>query len=384
MKLDQNCNRSLPESLCVLGNIAGMLSTAIWFMVLVPQLIRNHQRRSVEGLNVMWAIANFSASLCNIFFCFRIALPIQTRVQAIYMPCLEFLMLLQFWFYWDNQRTASSQDYPNKFASMLQSKRFIAVVCLSMWSTVVLVQASFRNSSGYFAWCAIALWSFETYPQLWTNISNTGRSVSGQSVVSILITIVGKTTDSLSAYLLDMPMQTRVVAFFSSTSAWLNALMVMVVYARFYDLQNNTTTETMHNIRGSTIQGRDDAQLELQMMEGLVTETVIQPQTGRRSYLGVSYCWDNFNSSDQLSLLQSLEYGIRRSLATSYHLRFFTATLLSLLMVAVVVGSFLTIGKPWIVFLMICVSVVLVMSFHYFEARRDSASSEIDDEDVAA
>jgi len=232
MKIEQNCNISLPQSACVLGNTAGILSTTIWFTVLVPQLVRNHQRQSVEGLNVMWAIANFSASLCHVFFAFQQQIPIQIKIQAVYMPCLEFFMLLQFWFYWNIHNKQTVRQEPNTLVLILRSKHILAAICVPVWLAIILVQIIFDNSSSYFEWCAVVLWSIETFPQLWTNMTDTGRSVSGQSVVSILITIAGKTTDSLATYLLVMPVQYKVLAFFSSTSAWLNAFMVMVLYRR--------------------------------------------------------------------------------------------------------------------------------------------------------
>eukprot|EP00977_Amphora_coffeiformis_P005939 scaffold1267_cov171-Amphora_coffeaeformis.AAC.15 len=313
------------------------------------------------------------------------------KAQAVYMPCLEFLMLLQFWCHWDKLREQNVRPEPNTLAAVLRSKYIIAAICVPIWVAVILVQVIFEGSPGYLEWCAVVLWSLETFPQLWTNINDTGRSVSGQSVVSILITIVGKTTDSLATYLLVMPMQYKVVAFFSSTSAWLNAFMVMVAYARFYDLHNASVPEVTRSI-GSTMQERNDDQLDAQMIDSLVIETEMQSRAKEHDYetnmddhsgVGVSYCRDLYNPFGHSSLLQSMEYGIRRSLATSYSLRFFTATLLSILMMGVVVACFLTIHNPWIVLLMICVSGTLIASFHYFRSRCDSTSSEIEYEDIA-
>lgn len=150
-------------------------------------------------------------------------------------------------------------------------------------------------------------------------------------------------------------------------------------------------TETTPS-RGSTIQAGIGDHLEAPTMDSITFETVPQivaegdddceTHFVDRSCWGFSFCSDRYNSIVQSSVLQSMEHGIRRSLATSNSLRFFTATVLSLLIVGVVVSCFLTIPNPWIVFTMICIFVLLVTSFHYVKARCDSTLSEFNDEDV--
>ena len=94
--MDQNCRVGWSEASCVVGNVASTVSTVMWFTVLVPQLLRNHRRRSVEGLSFLWALANFTASVCNAFCILPLAVPVQVHVMAVYMPILEAAMLCQF------------------------------------------------------------------------------------------------------------------------------------------------------------------------------------------------------------------------------------------------------------------------------------------------
>ncbi len=208
-----------------------MVSTVLWCLVLLPQLLRNQHRRSVDGLNLLWAIANFSASLCNVVFMFRIDVPVQTRIMAVYMPLLEFCMLLQFWAWYR----------PSPSSPLWHHCRYtVGALCVVLWTAAIGTQALVYSSSSYFAWVAIVLWSVETFPQIYTNIHTPSSAVLGQSVLSILIAVVGKTTDALSAYLLVMPEQTRVLAYYSSTSAWLNPLIVLVLAGRCN--QNGTSS----------------------------------------------------------------------------------------------------------------------------------------------
>lgn len=67
----QSCDCSIPLWLCAFANVSGYCSTVLWFLVLVPQVWRNFRHRSVEGISVGWAIANFTAALNNSFFVFK-------------------------------------------------------------------------------------------------------------------------------------------------------------------------------------------------------------------------------------------------------------------------------------------------------------------------
>ena len=266
--LRQNCVVEDPRATCAVGNVASAVSTVMWFGVLLPQLVHNQSRRSVAGLNPLWALANFTASLSNLLFVFSIALPLQVRVMAVYMPALESLMLAQFWWWydWNGSKTCFSNcpngggdddardvedininlninagDEPcgadvsaarccGSSCGAHTHRVLVAAACALCWTLVISIQCAFPPAKAYFAWGAIALWSVESFPQLWTNVADPHASVGGQSALSIAITCIGKTTDGLAAYLLQMPHQTHVLAYFSGTSAWINALHVFVLY----------------------------------------------------------------------------------------------------------------------------------------------------------
>lgn len=149
--LDKNCRPDFPQWECYAANVAGLMSTALWFIVLFPQVLKNWYRKSVKGLSFLWAVANFTASLVNLFFAFSISLPLYVRVMAVYMPCLELTILCQFMLY-------SQKPLSTRLLALL--------VCLLLWGTIVELELNLPQSREQIQWIAIALWSIETFPQV--------------------------------------------------------------------------------------------------------------------------------------------------------------------------------------------------------------------------
>lgn len=211
MRLDVNCRSSWPAWTCAAGNASGYLSSALWFVVLVPQLIKNHRRRSTHGLSLVWAMCNFTASLFNVFFVYRSGLPLFSRVSAAYMPVLEAAVLVQFVAY---------------DAARCRARRvLLATAFASAWAAAIAAEVLEQRVTGVLAWVAVGLWSVETLPQIVLNWRL--DSAAAQSRASVAIAVVGKTADFAAAYLLDMPLQVALLAFFSSASAYVNTAQVM-------------------------------------------------------------------------------------------------------------------------------------------------------------
>ena len=148
--LYNNCRKSWPKAACGFANVCGDISCTIWFAVLVPQIWKNWKRRSVEGLSILWATANFTASLVNCFFAFSITLPAYMLISAVYMPVLECIILLQFWFYSKHS---------------VQMKIFYGVGCFLTWIIVIILELFVYDAKDV-QWLAIVLWSIETFPQV--------------------------------------------------------------------------------------------------------------------------------------------------------------------------------------------------------------------------
>lgn len=178
--------------------------------MLVPQVAKNFWQRSVAGLSFLWALANFTASLVNLFFAFTIPLPLYSKVSAVYMPVLELTILLQFLLF---------------HKLLLRRKLLFLVVCLLLWGTIVELELCLPYpATDDLEWIAIVLWSVETFPQIVLNAQL--RNTRGQSTLSVLITICGKTTDFLSTYALSMPLKYVIMAYFSSSMGLTNGWQV--------------------------------------------------------------------------------------------------------------------------------------------------------------
>ncbi|KAH7724880.1 hypothetical protein AAVH_07472 [Aphelenchoides avenae] len=133
--------------------------------------------------------------------------------SAVYMPILEGILLVQF----------------VVFTKYTRHKWMAAALCITVWCALVAVQ-SLLDVYRELEWLSIVLWSAETFPQVFLNMRR--RSTYGLSNFSVLITAIGKTTDFLQNYLLIMPLQYVIMAFFSSTVAQIGTLQVIVYWSR--------------------------------------------------------------------------------------------------------------------------------------------------------
>ena len=150
--LYENCRTTMPKPVCGFANVCGYISNIIWFFVLVPQIRKNWKRRSVEGLSVLWASANFTASLVNCFYVFSIErLPLYIKISAVYMPVLELFILVQFWLYSKHS---------------VQAKLIYGVGCFLIWIIVVTLELCIENAAPNIQWIAIVLWSTESFLQV--------------------------------------------------------------------------------------------------------------------------------------------------------------------------------------------------------------------------
>ncbi|KAI6185171.1 hypothetical protein M3Y99_01953400 [Aphelenchoides fujianensis] len=233
----QNCDCELPLFLCAFANVCGYCSTVLWFVVLVPQVVRNFRKRTVEGQSAAWAIANFTAALNNAFFVFKAgSMPWFVYGSAVYMPLLEGLMLAQF----------------VAFTPRSSTKLGVCAVCLLAWAAIVVAQVFF-DVYRQFEWLSIFLWSAETFPQIFLNMRR--QSTHGLSNPSIAIASIGKTTDFVQNYVLIMPLQYVVMAFFSSSVAQIGTIQVLWYWNQRPDEQQSgkllqePITPTCHLLR---------------------------------------------------------------------------------------------------------------------------------------
>ena len=153
--LYENCRKTWPKAWCAFANVCGYISCAIWLFVLFPQTCKNRKRGSVEGLSILWATANFTASLANVFFAFSVALPVYIKILAVYMPILESIILLQFLLY--SKHT-------------MRMKLSYGACCFLIWIAVISLDLSVADAAEKVQWLAIVLWSIESFPQVGSSI----------------------------------------------------------------------------------------------------------------------------------------------------------------------------------------------------------------------
>ncbi|CAO3610214.1 unnamed protein product [Cunninghamella blakesleeana] len=216
--MEENCDYNLPIGLCIAGNVCGYISNSIWFLTLLPQLYKNYKRKSTDGLSLIWALCNFTASLINTFFVFFIDVPIFSKIGGVYMPTLEFIMLIQFFIY---------HNIP------LKKKIYILIYFVVIWTIIIIIEilkAFGLDTNSKLVWISIVLWSVETFPQVYLNMKN--KSVSAQSTVSLVLTFIGKSTDFISQYALIMPQQYLYMTYFSSTLAYINIFQLILYHVK--------------------------------------------------------------------------------------------------------------------------------------------------------
>ncbi|XP_068750237.1 uncharacterized protein [Montipora capricornis] len=236
--LYENCRTTMPKPVCGFANVCGYISNIIWFIVLVPQIWKNWKGRSVEGLSILWASANFTASLVNCFFAFSTEpLPVYSKISAVYMSILEFFILVQFWFYSKHS---------------VQMKFFYGVGCFLIWIIVITLELSVANAAPNIQWIAIVLWSIESFPQVILNMRL--RTTSGQSTSSVVLSLMVKTTGFLSNYLLLLPLRYVIMTYFSSTLAYVNGIQVI-----WYPKPQPKKTTIIHTAYGSTGSSNEEA-----------------------------------------------------------------------------------------------------------------------------
>lgn len=213
IELQESCVESWDKWICSVGNLSGLCSSIFWSFVLVPQIWHNYSRQSTSGLSLRWAFANVTAALINLNFILRVHVPLYMTITAIYMPVLELLILLQFALF--------SQSVLTRSLSVIL---FVVLIAITLGFIV------FRNHistevSGAMMWSAVVLWSIETFPQLWLNARR--RSTTGQAPETITISFLGKTTDFISMVSLNLPVQYRVMTYFSTCSAYSNVVQFL-------------------------------------------------------------------------------------------------------------------------------------------------------------
>jgi hypothetical protein len=215
---EKNCLLEIPLIFCYIGNICGYISTIIWFIVLVPQIYKNYCRKTTFGISLFWIYMNFTASLCNIFFAFRLNLPFYSKLMGVYMPFLHFLTLIQYFIY-------------NDGSIIKRISLFLIIFTIS--SILFYSNYFFPVLTNFYSWVSLVLWSLEMFPQLYLNFKL--NTTEGQSSITIMLAFIGKTTDIISTYAINFPIQIIIMNYLSSSTAYFNNIQMTY----YFDIKKN-------------------------------------------------------------------------------------------------------------------------------------------------
>lgn len=163
--------------------------------------------------------------------------------MAVYMPILELYILFQMYQY------SSKENVDGKY---------ITIALIIIWSGLVTVELLFPSQTSNIQWVATVLWCIETFPQLWLNAKL--RSGHGQSSLTVAVTVCGKSTDMFSAFFIKMPLQVRVLCFFSTSTAYIDALQVIWYQYQSIIQQRQQEMESISVVNGKdSVEFIDDA-----------------------------------------------------------------------------------------------------------------------------
>jgi len=213
------------------GVIAGWCSTCIYFIVLLPQICQNFKRKNMVGLDIHWALANFTASFCNVFFVFDLDLPLFEKVSGIYVPIMEFIIIFQFWWYIpktsDEIVSLDKTKYKLMFAFFLWCIIAIMIFCIDQklveYYQILFLQGILEYST--LQWFAVFLWSFETLLQV--RLNNELSDCDGQALGSVFLIFIERCMNCVSNFgIAQMPLQHHILVFFGASTSFVNFLQV--------------------------------------------------------------------------------------------------------------------------------------------------------------
>jgi len=88
----------------VLSTVLGGVSIGCWIVVYSPQILKNYQLKSGEGLSVLFVIVWLLGDLCNLFGAILAGLLPTVIILALYYTLCDMILLFQIYFYREKRR----------------------------------------------------------------------------------------------------------------------------------------------------------------------------------------------------------------------------------------------------------------------------------------
>ncbi|ODV95510.1 hypothetical protein PACTADRAFT_25359, partial [Pachysolen tannophilus NRRL Y-2460] len=189
-----------------LSLVAGYLSITSWLFAQLPQVIKNYNSKSVDGISLGFLLCWFAGDFLNFLSCLMMeALPFQIILSGYYC-IIDSILGFQFFFY-----TKFKNNY--NFANLVSSSFIIgfnkaAAVPISFVSSSSASSSASASSSfvlpiigsmslgKILAWACTFLYLSSRLPQLVHNFQR--KSVKGLSVYLVAAALFGNLTYSIS------------------------------------------------------------------------------------------------------------------------------------------------------------------------------------------
>jgi hypothetical protein len=228
----KECLPELGYEICLAGNVLDFCATILWFIVLIPQLLYNFNRKSIDGLNIITAWIFYCISLLRTLWTFRIESSYFDVASSIFVNFSLSILLLQFAYYSKAKRI-------RKWLSFLAYLTgTTGLICIDIFLQPV--------AADVLDWAWAILCSALAFPQIIRNFKN--DTADGQSYLCIYIACFATTCSFLSRVaLLNDSIQPVIADFFLATNLLLNLGQILFFNARNNRRKKNLQYLTQEN-----------------------------------------------------------------------------------------------------------------------------------------
>lgn len=176
--------------------ITWVVNLSFIFAVL-PQIMLNRKKKSTRGLSDLYLVSYFNGYAVNFFYIFALNFNLAYKTRAILAVAAVGYMLWQR-FYYDS-------DFLNLKVKALYFSDFLLLLISGF-----LIFFNPIKGGNFAGWVLVGIWTFYQFPQIIKIYKS--KSVTGFSFILVSFIGIGNIIESVTAYLLNLPIQTRLIA----------------------------------------------------------------------------------------------------------------------------------------------------------------------------
>jgi uncharacterized protein with PQ loop repeat len=217
-----HCEEGWPQWTCDVGVVCEYITLSGIFVAFLPQIYKNYQRQSTDGVSFLWALCAATGNLLSVFFIFNQYQSLLCKICSVYLLLIDAIFVWQFIFYSKNSKYHFEQSHH-------RAKLVVFIVC---WIVFLIVDEvitsdeydSVQKSHDMYVleWFAITFYSVSLLPQLYINFREC--SADGQAFSSVMLQLLLRLTEFASSLLLKAPKQSLILGYFVASSATFNAV----------------------------------------------------------------------------------------------------------------------------------------------------------------